>query len=142
PAVKAPTPPPAPAALPAPKPVVQTVSISGDALFDTGKAELKPAAQAKLDELVDQLKEVKIESFTVIGHTDSQGSVKYNQRLSEARAHAVKDYLVSKGLKADRIVATGKGESAPTADNRTAAGRAANRRVDIEIDGSRVISIQ
>lgn len=141
PAAEPPPPPaPAPAPPPPPKPVVQAVSVSGDALFDTGKADLKPAARAKLDAVIEQIKGIELESIVVTGHTDSRGSDKFNQRLSQARAEAVKSYLVSKGLNGERITATGKGETEPTADNRTAAGRAANRRVDLEISGSRILT--
>jgi OOP family OmpA-OmpF porin len=69
------------------------------------------------------------------GHTDSVGTDAYNQRLSERRAAAVKDYLVSKGIPASKITTIGKGESQPVATNKTAEGRQKNRRVDIEFKG-------
>jgi OOP family OmpA-OmpF porin len=72
-----------------------------------------------------------------IGHTDSIGSNAYNQKLSLRRASAVKAYLVSKGIEANRIYTEGKGETQPVADNRTKEGRAKNRRVEIEVVGTR-----
>ena len=72
-----------------------------------------------------------------MGHTDSVGSDVYNQRLSVKRAEAVKGYLVSKGIEANRVYTEGKGEKQPVADNKTAAGRAKNRRVEIEVVGTR-----
>lgn len=116
-----------PAAVPA------KLSLSADALFDFGKADLKQAGQAKLDNLVAQLKGVQLDVVIAVGHTDSVGSDEYNQRLSLARAESVKAYLVSQGVDVKRVRAVGKGESAPVADNATKEGRAKNRRVDIEV---------
>ena len=99
--------------------------------FDFGKSELKPEATAILDTVVDSLKaypDVKVE---VGGHTDSVGSAAYNQKLSEARAHAVRDYLVSKGANGDNLSWKGYGKDGPIADNKTEEGRAKNRRVEL-----------
>jgi OOP family OmpA-OmpF porin len=140
--VAAPAPAPVVASAPAPAPVVkpapvkEKVNLEADALFDSGKADLKPAGKAKLDELVQKLKGFDLESITAIGHTDSKGSASFNEKLSVRRAAAVKAYLVSKGVDAQRIHTEGKGASQPVADNKTAAGRAKNRRVELEIAGN------
>lgn len=124
---------PVPAA-PAPTAASPTkVSLSADALFDFDKSELKAAGQGKLDALLEQLKGVQLDVVIAVGHTDSVGSEDYNNRLSQARAEAVKAYLVAKGVDVKRVRAVGKGESQPVADNATKAGRAKNRRVDVEV---------
>ena len=133
----APAPAPAPAAKPAPTPVKEKVTMAADAHFDFDKAVLKPEGKAKLDELVGKLKVVNLEGVIALGHTDSIGSNAYNQKLSLRRASAVKAYLVSKGIEANRIHTEGKGEMQPVADNKTKEGRAKNRRVEIEVVGTR-----
>ena len=133
----APRPAPAPAPAPAPVPVSEKVTYSADAFFDFDKAVVKPEAKAKLDELVAQIRNINLEVVIAVGHTDSIGSDAYNQRLSVRRAEAVKAYLVSKGIEANRIYTEGKGEKQPIADNKTAAGRAKNRRVEVEVVGTR-----
>ncbi len=120
---------------PAPKPVKMTVSLSADAFFDFDKSNLKPAGKAELDKLVADMKtKVRVDSIDIVGHTDSKGTDAYNQRLSERRANAAKEYLVAQGVPANIIAASGKGESQPVANNATAEGRAQNRRVDITVD--------
>ena len=139
PAVAPPSPEPkaAPAAPPSPTPVSEKITMAADAHFDFDKAVLKPEGKAKLDDLVGKLKAVNLEVIIAIGHTDSIGSVAYNKKLSLRRSDAVKAYLVSKGIEANRIYTEGKGKSQPIADNKTKEGRAKNRRVEIEVVGSR-----
>lgn len=139
--VAAPAPAPAavaPAPAPAPAPVAASkVTYAADAFFDFDKSVLKPEGRAKLDDLVGKVKDINLEVIIAVGHTDSVGSNAYNQRLSVRRAEAVKAYLVSKGIERNRIYTEGKGETQPVADNRTAEGRAKNRRVEIEVVGTR-----
>jgi OOP family OmpA-OmpF porin len=99
--------------------------------FDFDKATLKPEAMAILDEAAALLNKNERVVVEVAGHTDSIGSDAYNQGLSERRAKSVQDYLVSKGVKAQRLTAKGYGESMPVASNDTEAGRAENRRVEL-----------
>jgi len=122
---------------PAPKPVKEKVTMAADTHFDFDKAVIKPEGKARLDDLVGKLKAVNLEVVIAIGHTDSIGSKAYNQKLSVRRANAVKAYLVSKGIAANRIYTEGKGETQPIADNKTKEGRAKNRRVEIEVVGTR-----
>lgn len=128
---------PAPAARPAPASVRQAVVIQADALFDFDKSVLRPDGRRSIDDALAKMRGVDLEMVIATGHTDSVGTDQYNQRLSERRAAAVKDYLVSKGIAASKITTIGKGESQPVATNRTAEGRQKNRRVDIEFKGVR-----
>lgn len=136
-AAPAPAPAPAPTTAPVPVPTSEKVSYSADAFFDFDKAVLKPAGKASLDDLVGKLKDMNLEVIIAVGHTDSVGTDAYNQKLSVRRAEAVKAYLQSKGVEANRVYTEGKGEKQPVADNKTAAGRAKNRRVEIEVVGTR-----
>jgi OOP family OmpA-OmpF porin len=137
PPVVVPPAPPAPA--PAPVPTSEKVSYSSDTFFDFDKAVLKPAGQASLDDLVGKLKDMNLEVIIAVGHTDSIGTDAYNQKLSVRRAEAVKAYIQSKGVEANRIYTEGKGEKQPVADNKEADGRAKNRRVEIEVVGTRTV---
>ena len=136
----APAPAPAPVPVPAPAPVSQKVTYAADALFDFDKSALKPAGKAKLDELASNLNGVNLEVIIAVGHTDSIGSAAYNQKLSIRRAEAVKAYLVHKGVEASRVYTEGKGKTQPVASNKTAAGRAQNRRVEVEVVGTKTTS--
>ncbi|HEY9239430.1 MAG TPA: OmpA family protein, partial [Burkholderiaceae bacterium] len=136
----APAPRPAPAPAPAPVAPVATsekVTFAADAFFDFDKSVLKPEGKAKLDDLVSKMGGINLEVIIAVGHTDSVGSDAYNQRLSIRRSEAVKSYLVTKGVEKNRVYTEGKGEKQPVADNKTAEGRAKNRRVEIEVVGTR-----
>ncbi|RYF56422.1 MAG: OmpA family protein [Comamonadaceae bacterium] len=128
------TPPAAAAAAPT---TARKVTFAADAFFDFDKSVLKPEGRAKLDDLVSKIRDVNLEVIIAVGHTDSIGTDAYNQRLSVRRAEAVKAYLVSKGIERNRVYTEGKGEKQPVADNRTKEGRAKNRRVEIEVVGTR-----
>ncbi len=118
-------------------PSTEKVSFAADAFFDFDKADLKPEGKAKLDDLAEKVKGVNLEVIVAVGHTDSRGKSDYNQKLSIKRADAVKSYLASKGIEGSRIYTEGKGSAQPVADNKTDAGRAKNRRVEIEVVGTR-----
>ncbi|MES2612758.1 MAG: OmpA family protein [Pseudomonadota bacterium] len=134
------TPPPAvtppPPATP-PAVMASKVTYAADAFFDFDKSVLKAEGKAKLDDLVSKVKGINLEVIIAVGHTDSVGSDAYNQKLSVRRSEAVKAYLVSKGIEKNRVYTEGKGEKQPVADNKTAEGRAKNRRVEIEVVGTR-----
>ena len=143
PATAPPPPPPPPAkpapapAKPAPKPVAEKVTLAADVLFDFDKSVLKPEGKAKLDDLAGKIQAIALEVVIAIGHTDSIGSDAYNQKLSVRRAESVKAYLVSKGVEPNRIYTEGKGEKQPVASNKTKEGRQKNRRVEIEVIGTK-----
>jgi outer membrane protein OmpA-like peptidoglycan-associated protein len=110
------------------------ITLSGGVLFVTNKSDLLPGAQVKLNQVAEALATQDTESKIVVdGYTDSQGTAAYNQDLSQRRAQAVRDYLVTRGLAADRITAMGFGLNSPVADNATPEGRANNRRVEIVV---------
>ncbi len=146
---KAAKPAPAPVAEAAPAPVipapvavaptVEKVAISGSALFATSIYKLSSEGQSALNGVVEQLRGFdKVKTITVTGHTDSTGTTAYNQKLSERRAQTVVNYFVSKGVNPALLSSVGAGEGSPVADNKTRSGRAENRRVEIDIVGSKV----
>jgi OOP family OmpA-OmpF porin len=137
--VPPPPPPVKPAAKPAPKPapVAAKITLAADVLFDFDKSALKPEGKSKLDDLAVKVRDINLEVVIAIGHTDSIGSDAYNQKLSVRRAESVKAYLVSKGVEPNRIYTEGKGEKQPVASNKTKDGRQKNRRVEIEVIGTR-----
>jgi OmpA-OmpF porin, OOP family len=139
-AAPAPAPAPAPAAAPAAPaaaPAPAKVTYAADAFFDFDKAVLKPEGKAKLADLADKVGGINLEVVIAVGHTDSVGSAGYNQALSIRRAEAVKAFLVSKGIESNRVYTEGKGLTQPVADNATREGRAKNRRVEVEVVGTR-----
>lgn len=130
-----------------PTPAAKKVTLAADALFDFDKAVLRPEGKAKLDQLTNDIKGIKLEVIIAVGHADRIGSDKYNQKLSERRAAAVKDYLVSKGVEANRVYAEGKGEKQPVTGDKC--GKSVkkskklieclqpDRRVEIEVIGTK-----
>jgi OmpA-OmpF porin, OOP family len=136
-----------------PRPVIQKLTLSTDVLFDFGKAELKDSGKQRLDQLAQEIKDANVDEIIAVGHADRIASDDFNQKLSEARAQAVKDYLAQNGARSNVITAEGKGESQPvTGDDckKLGAERAANkklvaclqpdRRVEIEVLGSRTVA--
>ncbi|MDX9993719.1 MAG: OmpA family protein [Rhodocyclaceae bacterium] len=141
---------PAPAAAkPAPKPAAKKVTLAADALFDFDKAVLRAEGKAKLDKLAGDIQGIKLEVIIAVGHADRIGSDKYNQKLSERRAAAVKDYLVGKGVEANRVYAEGKGEKQPVTGDKCGKSVAKtkklieclqpDRRVEIEVIGTQEV---
>lgn len=126
----------APVAVAPTAPAVEKVSFAADAFFDVNKSALKTEGKTKLSDLAGKVAGLNLEVIVATGHTDSDASDAYNQALSMRRAEAVKAYLVSKGIEASRIYTEGKGEAQPVASNSTAAGKAQNRRVEIEVVGT------
>ncbi len=145
--VVAPPPPPPPPA-PAPAPQVQKITLASKALFDFDKAVLKPEGKAAIDsEIISKLNNVtKLELVLVTGHTDPIGTQAYNQKLSERRADAVRDYLVSKGVAKDKIETLGMGKTQPVPGvvcnqknlKERIACFAPDRRVEVEVKGEAV----
>ncbi|MBP6490763.1 MAG: OmpA family protein [Thauera sp.] len=109
------------------------VDIPADVSFDVGRYAIKPNMRPVLDRLASTLNQHPVTTVTIIGHTDSTGSDAVNDPLSVNRAAATRDYLVQRGVSAQRIAVDGRGSRQPVADNTTAAGRAMNRRVEIFI---------
>jgi len=113
------------------------ITLDGQVLFVTGKAELLPIARDRLNQVAKSLKELDDDKLVSIeGFTDSRGPDDMNLKLSQDRANAVRDYLVSQGVKSEKIRAIGRGEASPVASNDTPEGRANNRRVEIVVQSS------
>ncbi len=128
------------------KPSGEKITVAADALFDFNKAVLRPEGKAKLDDLVSKAKAIKLEVILAVGHTDRIGNDAYNQKLSEKRAAAVKEYLVAKGIEANRVYTEGKGEKQPVTGNKCKGDKKTkalidclqpDRRVDIEVIGTK-----
>ena len=128
------------------KPSGEKVTVAADALFDFNKAVLRPEGKAKLDEVVAKSQAIKLEVILAVGHTDRIGGDAYNQKLSEKRAAAVKEYLVAKGIEANRVYTEGKGEKQPVTGNKCKGNAKTkalidclqpDRRVDIEVIGTK-----
>lgn len=133
------------AADPKAKPLGEKITVAADALFDFNKATLRPEGKKKIDEVVAKADKLVLEVVIAVGHADRIGSAAYNQKLSEKRAAAVKDYMVSKGIPANRIYTEGKGAKQPvTKPDQCKGPKSAkviaclqpDRRVDIEIIGT------
>ena len=127
------------------KPAGEKITVAADALFDFNKATLRPEGMKKLDEVVAKSQKLVLEVVIAVGHADRIGSAAYNQKLSEKRAAAVKDYMVSKGIPANRVYTEGKGSKQPMTkpgeckgpkSQKVIACLQPDRRVDIEIIGT------
>ena len=115
----------------------EQISLRSVANFGFDQTTLQPRDQASMLAEVGKMKDVSWQTVRAVGYTDSVGAADYNERLSVRRAEAVKAYLVSKGLMPEMIRAEGRAEAAPVASNATAAGRAKNRRTEVEFVGVR-----
>jgi outer membrane protein OmpA-like peptidoglycan-associated protein len=109
------------------------VTFDSGLLFDFDSAALRSNAEQNLAEFAESMKDLEETKILIVGHTDSKGSVDYNQQLSERRAESASDYLDQQGLDSGRLITVGKGESEPVATNETAEGRQQNRRVEVAI---------
>jgi outer membrane protein OmpA-like peptidoglycan-associated protein len=110
------------------------VRMKSEILFDSGSAVLKPEAIAQIEKVGDILAKYSDDRIRIQGHTDSTGSAAHNEELSLRRAQAVREVLLSRGVKPEQMLVEGIGERRPIADNATASGRAQNRRVELRID--------
>lgn len=139
---------PAPAPVPAPVPVSEKITYSADAFFQFDKAVLLPAGKEKLDDLVQKIKPINLEVVVSTGYTDSFGGVAYNQKLSVRRAEAVKAYLVSQGIPADKVYVEGKGKTDFRVDPKSCKGsfksrvecQSPNRRTVVEVVGTHMVT--
>ena len=131
---------------PPPKPIVRVLSLneSGGSNFAFDSSNLTDKAQGQLSGFVNNVKTSNVapSNITVVGHTDSIGSEAYNQKLSVNRANSVASYLASQGMNRGMMQVSGRGETQPVASNKTKAGRAANRRVDIRVTGQRKVTVR
>ncbi len=128
-------PPPAP---PAPKPVVETLSLSAGALFASNSSTLTAEGKREVSDLASKLRQYdSVTAINVAGHADSRGAAAYNQQLSERRANSVKNELIRLGVNPGIVTAVGYGETSPIASNDTSAGRAQNRRVEVSVTASK-----
>lgn len=118
------------------QPVIVKQTFQAETLFDFDKSVIKPEGRKVLDGVVSRLQDITLEVVIAVGHTDAIGTDAYNQKLGLRRAEAVKAYLISKGIEKNRVYTDSKGERQPIATNKTAAGRAQNRRVEIEVIGT------
>jgi OOP family OmpA-OmpF porin len=130
---------------PSTKPMGEKITVAADALFDFNKATLRPEGLKKLDEVAAKSQSLVLEVVIAVGHADRIGSAAYNQKLSEKRAAAVKDYMVKKGIPANRVYTEGKGSKQPVTKPGQCKGPKSakviaclqpDRRVDIEIIGT------
>ncbi|MDM8567699.1 OmpA family protein [Candidatus Halobeggiatoa sp. HSG11] len=118
------------------QPIIKKKSIKlnlDSVMFETGKAALSPKGNHKLDEFATVIQHYGTQNVLIEGHTDNVGKATYNQRLSERRANTVRDSLVVRGVKSNRLVTKGLGEKQPIATNATSSGRQQNRRVVLTI---------
>ena len=126
-----------------PKPTFHVLNLNEAAgsNFKTDSSELSDSARATLNDFSHKVKSsgVAPTAISIVGHTDSRGSKKYNQALSERRAESVASYLAAQGMNRDVMRVSGQGEMQPVADNATKAGRAENRRVNIHVQGQRKV---
>ena len=133
PVVQAKAPPPPPPA----EPVYEKTTLSAEALFDHDKSNIKPAGEEALEAVAENIrsKGASLVGVDIVGHTDSDGTEEYNQKLSIRRATAVRDFIIAKYPKVDpnMIHISGMGETSPVADNKTSEGRAQNRRVEVSV---------
>lgn len=120
------------------------ITLAADTYFDFDKSTLKAEGKQAIQQLASELNQrgAEVKKITIVGHTDSVGSEQYNQGLSERRARSVGDYMLENGVPASLIQAYGQGESQPVATNKTAAGRAQNRRVEITVDGQVTVPVE
>ena len=142
-------PPPAPTPLvvapPPQPPVIEQISLSSDVLFAFDKAELKPEGMKKIDDIASRLQGANVQLINTIGYADRIGNEQYNQKLSEKRAAAVKDYLAQKGIESSKVRSEGRGEADPVTGDQCKGVRGSklisclqpDRRVDIEVRGEK-----
>jgi OOP family OmpA-OmpF porin len=129
-------------------PIIEKVSLGSDVLFEFDKATLRPEGRQKLDELAERIKDAQVESILAVGHADRIGSEQYNEKLSDARAASVKEYLAQKGISPERVRSEGRGENEPVTGDQCKGQKGAkliaclqpDRRVDVEVRGTREVA--